>query len=279
MNTSKENRAYQLYKVKFCNGEANRKRLFDELKGHSDKLEKLLDSSDKDASLLKQRSMAANGAAIEASICNFWHQATRVFKALSATLSNCKCQDHTASLLLQHRTSRKPEFHVFFVGSLLRPACWELRRTRIVEGSDPRPVSQDMWKENLKAESLSPHDPSHRQTQPFLKSAMRSSSSSTLNIKTMATEKTKYVTTRHNSVDTYVLTSAGLLGLLRSLLATLLNQNIQHQQPLSQTSAPFSGPGPCQGRKPKSHAAATSCLRTIVGTTYTRYRTTQNLTA
>ncbi|KAK3681760.1 hypothetical protein B0T22DRAFT_523034 [Podospora appendiculata] len=168
----KEGRAFQRYRLKFCNGESVRKRLFGELQDYNNKLEKILDSSDRDARLVSQRASAADGAAIESAICNFWLQARRLFTALASSWS-CHWHDHKADLLLEHRTSKKPEFQVMFTRFSATKRLWEIRRTKILEG---REATSAMIQEGSLAQiewSLE-HErrPSHRHLQPA-KSAFR----------------------------------------------------------------------------------------------------------
>jgi hypothetical protein len=120
--------------LKFCNGESVRERLFTELEHYNDTLEKLLDSSDKDAQLVQTRLTTMRAATIDATICKFWIQAQKVWKALSAAW-NCRCAQHEARLLLQHRTSRKFEVQIMFT-KMSSSAHWDICRTRIAEGDD-----------------------------------------------------------------------------------------------------------------------------------------------
>jgi len=187
---SKDDRTFQAFRLRFCNGESTRKALFDELQSYNDKLEKLLNSSDRDTRLMQQRTVATEGAAIEAAICSFWIQAKRLFKALASSWSDCKCDSHTASLLLQHRTTKKAEFQVFFTNFLLKTTCWETRRTRISEGDDwVASSSQQLRKTAILVDSLSIQIPAHRQTQPALRSALRTRTSSSTTTTTI--EKAK----------------------------------------------------------------------------------------
>ncbi|KAK3331631.1 hypothetical protein B0T19DRAFT_366751 [Cercophora scortea] len=167
----KEGRAFQRYRLKFCNGESVRKRLFGELQDYNDKLEKILDSSDRDARLVSQRASAAGGAAIESAICNFWLQARQLFTALASSWT-CHWHDHKADLLLEHRTSKKPEFQVMFTRFSATKGLWEIRRTKILEGSE---VTSAMIKGGLAQLEWTPERerrPSHRLLQPG-KSAFR----------------------------------------------------------------------------------------------------------
>ncbi|KAI7911428.1 hypothetical protein M0657_010559 [Pyricularia oryzae] len=111
-----ENARFQVYKAKFVNGEANRRRLFADLRDCNTKLRELLSSSEKDAELTKQLDAALTTSSMDASLCRFWQTAAAFFRALAAA---CRCQcpsDHAASLLLQHRANCKEKaiFEIVF---------------------------------------------------------------------------------------------------------------------------------------------------------------------
>ena len=128
--TSKEKVMFQFYRLKFSNNDAIRKRLFGELQEYANKLEKLLDSSDEDERLVKQRTAASQLALTDGALCSFWMQARSLFAALIASVRNCQCQQHGAKLLLQHRTAKKPpEFQIMLVA--LAASRWEIHSTRI----------------------------------------------------------------------------------------------------------------------------------------------------
>ncbi|KAK3370388.1 hypothetical protein B0H63DRAFT_486905 [Podospora didyma] len=167
--TSKEKLVFQLYRLKFSNNDAVRKRLFGELQDYNDKLEKLLDSSDKDTRLVQQRTAVGQLASIDAAICNFWVQARNLFNALAAAWS-CRCQHHGARLLLQHRTSKKPDFQVMFTA--FTSSRWEIHKTRISQGDDMVAATMNENITLLENISLSVSHPGHRQNRP-VKSAFR----------------------------------------------------------------------------------------------------------
>ncbi|KAB5577924.1 hypothetical protein GE09DRAFT_1087838 [Coniochaeta sp. 2T2.1] len=131
---NKDGRLFQRYRLKFSNGATVRERLFNELRNHNDTLEKLLDSSDKDAQLVQARLAATRAAAIDVAICKFWIQARKVWKALS-TVWKCQCPQHEARLLLQHRTTKRFEVQIMFT-KLSPSSQWEICKTRIAEGDD-----------------------------------------------------------------------------------------------------------------------------------------------
>ncbi len=124
---------FHLYRLKFSNNEVVRKRLFAELQGYNDKLEKLLDSSDEDAQAMQKRAAIGKLAAIDGAICSFWVQARNLFKALALAFK-CRCLQHDAKLLLQHRTDKTPDFEVIFTEFI--SSRWELHRTRISQGDE-----------------------------------------------------------------------------------------------------------------------------------------------
>jgi hypothetical protein len=154
--------------VKFSNGETTRKKLFKELQSYNDKLEKLLDSSDKETKLSQTRAATSTATAIDAAICTFWQQATRFFKAL-AMACNCHCQQHHfAKLLLQHRTRKQPDFQVLFTNAKSQP--WIIRRTKISEGSD---AISGIMKSVTVIQCSTLRQPLHKGKMP-IKSAMKS---------------------------------------------------------------------------------------------------------
>jgi len=117
---------FGLFRLKFSNNEVVRKRLFAELESYNTKLEKLLDSSDKDTQAIRRRTAATRE--VEGAICGFWVQARNIFKALGATFT-CRCDQHAAKLLLQHRIKMSPDLDVIFTSPV--SAGWELHRARI----------------------------------------------------------------------------------------------------------------------------------------------------
>jgi len=191
--TNKEKLVFQLYRLKFSNNEAVRKRLFGELQEYSNKLEKLLDSSDEDERLVKQRAAVGQLAAIDAAICSFWIQARILFKALLASVQNCRCQQHGAKLLLQHRaTKQPPEFQTILTA--LVASRWEIHRTRISQQGDEALVTTVM-EENitlLKNTDKLVSNPDHRRNRP-VKSAFRSKTKWTTTTSTLCVELPRFV--------------------------------------------------------------------------------------
>ncbi|CRK40823.1 hypothetical protein BN1723_004935 [Verticillium longisporum] len=164
---TKEGRAFQSYRFKFSQNESVRTQLFAELQAYNDKLEKLLDSSDKHAHLVQQASEFKSRIGDNV-ICQFWMKAARVLYLL-ADAWNCHCsQQHCANLQLQHRTGKKSEFNFWFEATEL--SQWATRKARISEDAE-QSTALDRAAEDL--ESLVMSEPNHRQGQPA-KSAMRS---------------------------------------------------------------------------------------------------------
>ncbi|KAL7912178.1 hypothetical protein GGI35DRAFT_308706 [Trichoderma velutinum] len=97
--------SFQLFRLKFSNGESVRSKLFAELQAYNDKLDKLLDSSDKVSALEQRKASRHQERAIDSAICSFWVQATKLFKALAATWK-CHCIEHLTILPLQHRAKK-----------------------------------------------------------------------------------------------------------------------------------------------------------------------------
>lgn len=140
-----------------------RKRLFAELQGYNDKLEKLLDSSDEDTQAMQKRTVRGNLTAIDSAICSFWVQARNLFRALALAFK-CRCQQHDAKLLLQHRTGKAPDFEVIFTE--LVSSRWKIHKTRISQGGEALAV---LLKESVtlfEAPSMPPRQPSHRVSRP-----------------------------------------------------------------------------------------------------------------
>ncbi|KAK0709991.1 hypothetical protein B0T26DRAFT_755112 [Lasiosphaeria miniovina] len=181
---SREKLVFQLYRLKFSNNEAVRRRLFGELQEYNNKLEKLLDSSDEDTRLTQQRTAVGQLTAIDTAICNFWIQARTLFRALALAWV-CSCQHHGARLLLQHRTTKQHEFQVIFTATRLSsPSRLELYQTRISQDSGTAEASE---RENVtmlehQNMNLTVSKPDHRRSRPT-KSAFRAK----LNTTTSAT--------------------------------------------------------------------------------------------
>ncbi|RSL54255.1 hypothetical protein CEP54_010006 [Fusarium duplospermum] len=173
---SKEGRAFQLYKIKFSNGESVRRALLSDFKGYNDKLEKLLHSNDEDTRLVQQRDTLTQKTAIDLAICNFWKQAVKLFRAL-ASACDCRCHTtHGAELMLQHRTAKDTEFHITFTKFDSDSSEWNICRTRISESDDA--VAAELHKTVQILETTPFRPPDHRKLRPG-RSAMKSSTAST----------------------------------------------------------------------------------------------------
>ncbi|KAM0258709.1 hypothetical protein ACHAQJ_003718 [Trichoderma viride] len=116
-----------------------RKRLFEELQGYNDKLEKLLKVNDEDA------------------LASAWI---------------CRCQQHGAKLLLQHRTSGKVEFEITLTGFM--SSGFETHKVRIAEGDDM--VTAGLKESITLLEDIPPRQSNHKQSYQ-IKSALRTKSS------------------------------------------------------------------------------------------------------
>ncbi len=68
---------------------------------------------------------------LDRAMCGFWVQARNIFKALAVTFT-CRCDEHSAKLLLQHRTRTTLEFDL--IVTALSSSRWELHKTRISHG-------------------------------------------------------------------------------------------------------------------------------------------------
>ena len=153
-----------------------RKRLFDELQGYNDKLEKLLDSSDEDTQALQRRTTTRQLAAIDSAICSFWVQARNIFRALVLAFK-CGCQQHHAKLLLQDRTGKTPDFEVIFTE--LASTCWEMHRTRISQGDEALAALVKESMTLLDIPSIPPPQPSRVIRRPVRSAFQTRSESST----------------------------------------------------------------------------------------------------
>ncbi len=168
-HTAKDKLLFQLYRLKFSNNEVVRQRLFAKLQSYNDKLEKLLDSSDEDTQAVQKRTAKGNLAAFDSAICNFWVQACNLFKALALAFK-CRCQQHDAKLLLQHRTGKAIDFEVIFTE--LASSRWEIYRTKISYGEEAVTVLLKESLTLLEAPSMPLRQPSHRTSRPT-RSAVR----------------------------------------------------------------------------------------------------------
>ncbi|KAI1377889.1 hypothetical protein F4677DRAFT_413835 [Hypoxylon crocopeplum] len=130
-SATKANVQFQLYRLKFSNGESVRTELFKELERYDSQFARLLDMGDKETELAQKRKLTKSSLS-ESVLCSFWIYANSFFKALAATWTCCCEEQHLTSLLLQHRTSKINEFNVLFAKG--RPSCWRIQKTLITEG-------------------------------------------------------------------------------------------------------------------------------------------------
>jgi hypothetical protein len=171
---SPERIAFQRFRIKFSNGESDRKRLLSEFENYNEKLKALLDSSDEDARLVQQRKLMVHNSATDLAVCNFWKQAAKLFRALTSACY-CKCQPtHGVELMLQDRITQKNEFHITFTTYNL--FIWEIYKTRITERDET--VTAELKKTVQILEGVSIQQPNHRQLTPA-KSSLRSTGTST----------------------------------------------------------------------------------------------------
>ncbi len=169
----KDDLSFQLFRLQFSNGESVRSKLFAELQAYNDKLDKLLDSSDKLSALEQRKFSREEEKAIDRTICSFWIQATKLFKALVATW-NCRCIEHRTILPLQHKATKSVEFELLFLKTL--PTYWQVTTARIsnVEHAVGEP---GLATGTIKVvETLPLRQPNHRSNRPT-KSAMKTRAS------------------------------------------------------------------------------------------------------
>ncbi|KAM5360716.1 hypothetical protein ACJA88_014727 [Fusarium oxysporum] len=171
---SPERIAFQRFRIKFSNGESDRKRLLSEFENYNGKLKALLDFSDEDARLTQQRKLMFHNAATDLAVCNYWKQAAKLFRALTSACY-CRCQPmHGVELMLQDRITEKSEFHITFTTYKL--SLWEIYKTKITERDET--VTAELKKAVQILEGVSIQQPNHRQLTPT-KSSLRSKGTST----------------------------------------------------------------------------------------------------
>ncbi len=164
----KKNRDYQLFRIKFSNGEHARRRLFDEFQTYNDRLEKLMATSDTLSKLESSRQVGKTtfpASSVNAAICKFWNHADRLYKAILCAW-NCGCHEqHSAQLVLQHRTTPEKDFRLCLSSSSSTP--WPVCPVR-VKMLD-RPSSKGflpLSKETKPGKSVSISTPQHRAKVP-----------------------------------------------------------------------------------------------------------------
>ncbi|KAH7020417.1 hypothetical protein EDB80DRAFT_702936 [Ilyonectria destructans] len=208
---SKESRAFQLYRAKFSRGESVRKRLFSEFEGYNEKLEKLLECSDKETRVIQQRDSMVKRTATHLALCTFWKQATTLFRALTSAW-NCHCQaSHGAELMLQHRTTQQAEFHVTFI--TFNSSEWDICSTRISENEET--VAEQLHETVQILERPPFPQPNHRNLAPA-RPALKSASTSTT---VQVVKQTPSITLTYNQPTTKLSITQEI-----SILCTALNQ-------------------------------------------------------
>lgn len=176
----KDQAKWQFYRFRFSQAEKERTEIFAKLASCNDRLSKLLKISGDDVQLVQERVSKGNGE-INA-ICRFWRQAGRVFTALS-TVWNCNCRaQHSAGLLLEHRTSTTSEFHLLYDKGAQGPQearrimitakCSEYNNSPVIKLSSHRTSSTYEGQ-------VATNNPNHRASTPK-RSAMRKITGSTI---------------------------------------------------------------------------------------------------
>ncbi|KAI0114256.1 hypothetical protein F4776DRAFT_330154 [Hypoxylon sp. NC0597] len=173
-SATKANMQFQMYKLKFSNGETVRTALFKELEHYDAQLTRLLDMNDKETELAKKRPLATNSSSSDTALCNFWIHANALFKALASAWTCC-CQDkHLAELLLQHRTNKKKEFNMLFAKH--NSSRWHIQKALITE-RDGNGIQMAPARNPI-ITSVAIHQPLHRTNAPR-RPALRASNPNT----------------------------------------------------------------------------------------------------
>ncbi|KAL7914922.1 hypothetical protein GGI35DRAFT_435596 [Trichoderma velutinum] len=158
---SKEGLSHQVYKFKLCNNEAVRKRLFGELQEYNDKLERLLKASDEDFRIATHRKSNQQSKIIDIAMCSFWEKAKSAYQALASAWT-CQCQQHGATLLLQHRVASKAEFDITLKG--LIASNWLVQKIRVseVDNTETARLNESI----APPENVPIHQSTHKQSYP-----------------------------------------------------------------------------------------------------------------
>jgi hypothetical protein len=107
------NLEFQAKRIKFTVRKSARERLFTQMQEANERMRKLLENDDQ-ISTARQRGQSAKALSpMYRRLNDFWRHAKRLHEALS-TAWRCTCTSHIANLALEHRTSDKIEFDVFF---------------------------------------------------------------------------------------------------------------------------------------------------------------------
>lgn len=134
------NLGFQAKRLKFGFKGRPREKLFDKLQEANDRMRNLLESNDRIVAARRQRYTIRSAPR---RIGDFWRHAQRLHTALSKAWQ-CGCLSHVANLGLEHRTSEKVEFDVFFD---LTAAGLIFRKVKVIErrdGVDQRTAQRDV---------------------------------------------------------------------------------------------------------------------------------------
>ncbi|KAF7538247.1 hypothetical protein G7054_g3085 [Neopestalotiopsis clavispora] len=117
----RENMSFQHERIRFSNGESGRTKFFTALQKYNDRLEKLLDLSDRVRGMeqiIPTSSERRVGSTSDAEICKFWQHAQDVYTAFSdAWTCNCRSQ-HQTQLMLQHRLKDDKEMQLILMANM-----------------------------------------------------------------------------------------------------------------------------------------------------------------
>lgn len=112
MSGIKKNVSVLIRRFQLSLNKEKREELFKELTKGNEQLRTLLDSSDRLATLQKSRGVTKRIADMK-SMRQFWRQTDKLFNVLNSSWA-CECRKfHSASLLLEHRTSATADFQLF----------------------------------------------------------------------------------------------------------------------------------------------------------------------
>jgi hypothetical protein len=174
-DTLRDHFDWQFYRVKFSQGEKERKEIFDNLENCNERLKNLLQISEDNVDLEQKRGAARN---VESTaVCRIWRQASRVFTALSVVW-NCTCRpQHFARLLLEHRASTSTDVHLLYCKGTGNTE--EAKRIRITETDTDVDTAASICISPSKTgtPNTSAHNPNHRDSTPR-RSAMKTNTAS-----------------------------------------------------------------------------------------------------
>ncbi|KAI1385761.1 uncharacterized protein F4822DRAFT_445662 [Hypoxylon trugodes] len=163
---------FQLYKVKFSNGESFRTELFHKLEQYETQLGRILDIRSNEANIGQKASPKCTLTS-DLALCSFWEHANTFSKALASAWASCCQGQHIARLLLQHRTSKSPEFNMLFARDLT--SHWHIQKTMITDSDKSTPNKCTAEIPNIATTLV--YRPKHKSNIP-LKSAMKKAGTS-----------------------------------------------------------------------------------------------------